>query len=93
MSSNWFKGISRILEAIQPTSQLSALEAEVSTLHILSGKTLFDRAILMSGSCPIIGPLPLQLLEKGWKTLFAAAEISAETPEKRLEELRSLFQD
>jgi hypothetical protein len=40
-----------------------------------------------------MGPLPLQLLEKGWKTLFEAAEISAETPEERLEELRSLFQD
>jgi hypothetical protein len=47
----------------------------------------------MSGSCPIIGPLPLQLLEKGWKTLLEAAEISTETPEERLEELRSLSQD
>jgi carboxylesterase type B len=41
-------------------------------MHILSGKALFDRAILMSGSCPVMGPYPLQLLEKGWKTLFEA---------------------
>jgi carboxylesterase type B len=41
-------------------------------IHILSGKALFDRATLMSGSCPTIGPLPLHLLEKGWKTLFEA---------------------
>ena len=62
-------------------------------IHILSGKAIFDRTILMSGSCPIMGPLPLQLLEKGWKTLFEAAETSAKTPEERLEELRSLSQD
>jgi hypothetical protein len=35
----------------------------------------------------------LQLLEKGWKTLFEAGETSTETPEERLEELRSLSQD
>jgi hypothetical protein len=40
-----------------------------------------------------MGPLSLQLLEKGWKTLFEAAETSAKTPEERLEELRSLSQD
>jgi carboxylesterase type B len=61
-------------------------------MHILSGKGLFDRAILMSGSGPVMGPLPLQHLEKGWKTLCDAAEISAETHEERLEELRSLSQ-
>jgi carboxylesterase type B len=61
--------------------------------HILSGKPLFDRAILMSGSGPTMGPFPLKLLENGWNKLCDAAEISAETPEGRLQELRSLSQD
>lgn len=62
-------------------------------MHILSGKPLFDRAILMSGSGPAMGPFPLKMLESGWTKLCQTAEISAETPEGRLEKLRSMSQD
>lgn len=35
-------------------------------LHILSGQPLFDRAILMSGSAPIMRPLPISMFAKNW---------------------------
>ncbi|KAE9370473.1 alpha/beta-hydrolase [Stipitochalara longipes BDJ] len=62
-------------------------------MHILSGKPLFDRAILMSGSGPTMGPFPLKMVESGWSKLCEAAEISAETPKERVKKLRSLSQD
>lgn len=62
-------------------------------MHMLSGKPLFDRAILMSGSGPTMGPFPLKLLENGWTKLCSAAEISAETSDERLKKLRALSQD
>lgn len=62
-------------------------------LHILSGKPLFDRAILMSGSAPIMGPLPLEYLEAGWTNLCRNSGVLSETCEKRLEKLRSLSPD
>jgi len=62
-------------------------------MHILSGKSLFDRAILMSGSGPTMGPFPLKMVESGWNKLCQAAEISSETPKERVENLRSLSQD
>jgi carboxylesterase type B len=62
-------------------------------MHILSGDPLFDRAILMSGSGPTMGPFPLKLLENGWSKLCEAAEVTAETSGERLAKLRSLSQD
>ena len=37
--------------------------------HILSGRPLFDRAILMSGSAPTLGPLPFHIYEEAWQNL------------------------
>jgi carboxylesterase type B len=62
-------------------------------MHILSGKPLFDRAILMSGSGPTMGPFPLKMIEAGWNKLCQAAEITAGTPEERVEKLRSMSQE
>jgi carboxylesterase type B len=62
-------------------------------MHIISGNPPFDRAILMSGSAPTMGPLPLRILENTWTKLCKTAEVSAETSEEKLEKLRSLPQD
>lgn len=62
-------------------------------MYILSGKPLFDRAIMMSGSGPTMGPFPLKILEIGWNKLCDAAEVSTETSEERLQKLRLLSQD
>jgi carboxylesterase type B len=62
-------------------------------MHILSGKPLFDRAILMSGSGPTMGPFPLKMIEAGWNKLCQAAEITAGTPEERVEKLRSMSRE
>lgn len=59
-------------------------------MHILSGDPIFDRAILMSGSAPVMGPLPLKYLEVAWTKLCQNAGVSEATPEKKLESLRSL---
>ena len=58
--------------------------------HILTGAPLFDRAIMMSGSAPTLGPLPLKLYEKEWQQLCTKCGIEEDDPEKRLEKLRSL---
>lgn len=62
-------------------------------MHILSGTPLFDRAILMSGSGPTMGPLPLKIIERGWNKLCEATEVTAEAVEQKLARLRSLSQD
>ena len=62
-------------------------------MHILSGKPLFDRAILMSGTGPAMGPVPLIMCESVWGKLCNAAEISGDDHKKRLEQLRALSQE
>jgi carboxylesterase type B len=59
-------------------------------LHMLSGKPLFDRAILMSGTAPIMGPTPLKSLESGWTKLCKNSNLLDHSSEIRLEKLRSL---
>ncbi|KAL2069060.1 hypothetical protein VTL71DRAFT_15398 [Oculimacula yallundae] len=60
-------------------------------MHILSGKPLFDRAILMSGCAPTMGPFPLPLFEKGWMKFCKSSGVDGlESAEERLEGLRSL---
>lgn len=60
--------------------------------HILTGSPLFDRAILMSGSAPTLGPLPFEVYQKSWDNFLArsAGFESLETPEERLKQARSL---
>ncbi|KAG4431617.1 hypothetical protein IFR05_012910 [Cadophora sp. M221] len=58
-------------------------------MHILSGTPLFDRAILMSGCAPTMGPFPLPLLDKSWSKLCQNSRVDAlETYQQRLEKLR-----
>ena len=38
--------------------------------HILTGNPLFDRAILMSGSAPTVGPLPVTMYEQAWQNFM-----------------------
>lgn len=60
--------------------------------HILTGSPLFDRAILMSGSGPTLGPLPAELYEKAWQNFLVQSGGFEElkTPEERLEKARAL---
>ena len=44
-------------------------------MHILGGDPLFDRAILMSGSAPMMGPLPLETFQAKWNILCQKSEI------------------
>ncbi|KAF4632773.1 hypothetical protein G7Y89_g5342 [Cudoniella acicularis] len=59
-------------------------------MHILSGQPLFDRAILMSGTAPMMGPLPAQYIEPSWIKLCKNSGVLDQTSEVRLENLRSL---
>ncbi len=60
-------------------------------MHVLSGQPLFDRAILMSGCGPTMGPYPLPFFERGWVKVCKDAGVSdLETPEMRLTKLRTL---
>jgi carboxylesterase type B len=59
-------------------------------MHILGGDPLFDRGILMSGSAPMMGPLPLETFQAKWRILCEKAGVLDETGEKRLERLRAL---
>lgn len=59
-------------------------------LHILSGNPLFDRAILMSGSAPAMGPLPFQFSEAGWLKFCKTSGVIDDSSEARLGKLRSL---
>jgi carboxylesterase type B len=60
--------------------------------HILTGSPLFDRAILMSGSAPTLGPLPLELYEQAWQNFLVRSGRFEDltTPEERLEKARIL---
>ncbi|KAL3419826.1 para-nitrobenzyl esterase [Phlyctema vagabunda] len=58
--------------------------------HILSGSPLFDRAILMSGTAPNLGPVPLEMLEMVWKGFVKSSGVKEDDPVKRLEKLRAL---
>ncbi|KAE8450077.1 hypothetical protein EG329_006858 [Mollisiaceae sp. DMI_Dod_QoI] len=58
--------------------------------HILSGDPLFDRAIMMSGSAPVLGPLPASLFDKAWKDMCESLTVSDLSIEAKLEKLRSL---
>lgn len=58
--------------------------------HILTGSPLFDRAILMSGSAPTLGPLPFKLYEQAWEDLCQKCGVQEEAPAQRLEILRAL---
>ncbi|KAH7418100.1 Alpha/Beta hydrolase protein [Cadophora sp. MPI-SDFR-AT-0126] len=60
-------------------------------MHILSGQPLFDRAVLMSGCAPTMGPFPLPLLDKSWSKLCQKSGADTlETSQQRLEKLRLL---
>lgn len=61
--------------------------------HILTGNPLFDRAILMSGSAPTLGPLPLELYEQAWQGFLGRSGIDSKTPEERLARARALTPD
>jgi carboxylesterase type B len=60
--------------------------------HILTGSPLFDRAILMSGSGPTLGPLPFELYQHSWKNFLTRTGgfEDLKTPEERLEKARAL---
>jgi carboxylesterase type B len=58
--------------------------------HILTGSPLFDRAIMMSGSGPTLGPLPIDFFEKAWTSLCEKSGIQSDTPSERLKQLRAL---
>ncbi|KAF8849086.1 alpha/beta-hydrolase [Acephala macrosclerotiorum] len=60
--------------------------------HILTGSPIFDRAILMSGSAPTLGPLPLKLYEQAWQNFLVRSGRfeDLKTSEERLEKARAL---
>jgi carboxylesterase type B len=59
-------------------------------LHVLSGSPLFDRAILMSGSAPTMGPFPIQFAEAGWMRFCKTSGVIEDSSQVRLLKLRSL---
>ncbi|KAJ5304713.1 uncharacterized protein N7443_004373 [Penicillium atrosanguineum] len=58
--------------------------------HLLAEHALFDRAIMMSGTAPVLGPLSMELYEKEWNRLCQKTAVTASTASERLEQLRSL---
>ena len=60
--------------------------------HILTGSPLFDRAILMSGSAPTLGPLPIKLYEQAWENFLLRKGTfdDSKTSQERLEKARAL---
>ncbi|RDW82576.1 hypothetical protein BP6252_03688 [Coleophoma cylindrospora] len=58
--------------------------------HILSGSPLFDRAILMSGSAPVLGPSPMARYQAAWDALLHKCGLQDEEPMQRLEKLRAM---
>jgi carboxylesterase type B len=62
-------------------------------MHILGGDPLFDRAILMSGSAPMMGPLPLETFQAKWRILCQKAGVLEESHENRMQHLRALPPD
>ncbi|KAH7336202.1 Carboxylesterase [Rhexocercosporidium sp. MPI-PUGE-AT-0058] len=60
-------------------------------MHILSGTPLFDRAVLMSGCAPTMGPFPLPIVDRSWSKLCQNSKVDTlETYQQRLEKLRLL---
>ncbi len=59
--------------------------------HILTSNPLFDRAILMSGSGPTLGPLPTSLYQLAWEKYISSSPKLQEltTDEERLEHARN----
>lgn len=45
-------------------------------MHIISGDPLFDRAIMQSGTSPVMGPYPMKHFQGHWDKLCAKAEAS-----------------
>ena len=62
-------------------------------MHIIGGDPLFDRAILMSGSAPMMGPLPLETFRGKWRILCQKAGVLQESRETRMQHLRALPPD
>jgi carboxylesterase type B len=58
--------------------------------HILSNDPPFDRAILMSGAAPVLGPLPTQLFDQAWEEMCSSLNLSSLSISEKLEKLRSL---
>lgn len=58
--------------------------------HILSGDPLFDRAIMMSGSAPTLGPLPFEYFVREWHTLCDECRVKGGSAASRLANLRAL---
>ena len=58
--------------------------------HIIAGNPLFDRAIMMSGAGPTLGPLPMKYYERAWEVMCQAQNITTPSASKRLRALRSL---
>ncbi|KAJ5769634.1 alpha/beta-hydrolase [Penicillium odoratum] len=59
--------------------------------HILSRDPLFDRAIMMSGSGPVLGPLPQQLHEQGWQNMVSECGLlEVKSSAERLSRLRAM---
>ncbi|KAG0645237.1 Lipase 3 [Hyphodiscus hymeniophilus] len=62
-------------------------------MHIIGGDPLFDRAILMSGSAPMMGPLPQETFQAKWRILCQKAGVLEESREVRMQRLRALPPD
>ena len=57
--------------------------------HILGGDPLFDRAILMSGSAPMMGPLAIEIFQAKWRIICEKAGVAEESRDQRLGLLRA----
>jgi carboxylesterase type B len=70
---------------------VSAGSASIHT-HLMAGEShqLFDRAIMMSGAAPAIGPLPLAFYESEWEALCQNASVDTQSAASALAELRRL---
>lgn len=58
--------------------------------HVLSGDPLFDRAVLMSGVAPVLGPIPSELVERAWDEMCLSLGVGDLPIGEKLEKLRSL---
>lgn len=62
-------------------------------LHLLAEHALFDRAIMMSGSAPVLSPKEPETYQRDWDRLCEKAGIKASMAAERLEQLRALSVD
>lgn len=60
--------------------------------YILTGSPLFDRAMLMSGSAPTLGPLPFEVYQKAWDNFLTRSKgfEYLKNPVARLKKARTL---